>query len=87
MVSVRCRRHGSVLPACGNQTVGEPVRMVDECRKTLRTDIVFLPGQTQHNDRKFGFRSTAVEAGSRLVLIHKRIPSEGNNVRTIDDRT
>jgi hypothetical protein len=42
----------TALPPRSNQLFGEPVGMMNQRRKALRTDMGFVAGKAKDNDRK-----------------------------------
>jgi hypothetical protein len=51
-------------PSGIDELVGQPVRMMDQCRQTLRTDIGFFACKPEDEDREVVFRSAAAETGN-----------------------
>jgi hypothetical protein len=51
-------------PSCIDELVGQPVRMMDQCRQTLRTDIGFFACKPEDEDREVVLRSAAAETGN-----------------------
>ena len=53
------------IPARFNEFVGEAVRMMDQGRKALRTDVRLSAGEAEDENREFIFGPAAVEADRR----------------------